>query len=107
MNNQEIGILIRKYRLAHKLSQADFAAIFKVSQPTVASWETGLSGPAGTKRDDLLKLVYSKDLGLINESDRLNEIIQYQHYIIDLLYDKIISLGGNVKIPPLKQKNDF
>ncbi|HLO44206.1 MAG TPA: helix-turn-helix transcriptional regulator [Leadbetterella sp.] len=96
MSNDELGTLIQKYRKAHKLSQTEFAVLFGVSQPTVGSWETGFSGPYGSKRDDIVKLVSGKKEETKNESEQLHEIIRHQKTIIELLKDKIKGLGGSV-----------
>lgn len=96
MSNAELGTLIQKYRKAHKLSQTEFAVMFGVSQPTVGSWELGFSGPSGSKRDVVVELVSGKKEETKNEYEQLHEIINYQNTIIELLKDKIKSLGGSV-----------
>jgi transcriptional regulator with XRE-family HTH domain len=96
MSNVELGTLIQKYRIAHKLSQEEFAEKFGVSQPTVGSWELGFSGPSGHKRDAVVELVSGKKEETKNEYEHLLEIIHNQKTIIELLKDKIKSLGGSV-----------
>lgn len=96
MSNEDLGMLIQKYRKAHKLSQAELAIMFGVSQPTVGSWETGFSGPAGSKRDKVIEVVSGKKKDTQNESEQLHEIILHQKTIIELLKDKIKGLGGSV-----------
>lgn len=94
MSNDELGTLIQKYRKAHKLSQTEFSLMFGVSQPTVGSWETGFSGPSGSKRDEVIKLVCDRIEEVKNDSGHLHEIIHHPKTIIELLKDKIKGLGG-------------
>ncbi len=96
MSNDELGTLIQKYRKAHKISQTEFAVLFGVSQPTVGSWETGFSGPAGSKRDEIINLVFGKKEEKSNEVADLRELVHTQKTIIELLKDKIKGLGGSL-----------
>jgi len=44
---------LKKIRLEHNLSQADFAALADVSQPTIANWERGSHIPRREKLESL------------------------------------------------------
>jgi transcriptional regulator with XRE-family HTH domain len=96
MTNYEFGVLIQNYRQKQKLSQTEFAAMFGVTQPTIAKWEFGKFGPSGSKRDELIQLVSVKIEEGNNDVKLLLEIIDDKKNIIDLLKDKIRGLGGNV-----------
>lgn len=41
----EIGVRIRKYREAQKLSQKEFATLIGVSNSRVSNWEQGINRP--------------------------------------------------------------
>ncbi|MDP1816534.1 MAG: helix-turn-helix transcriptional regulator [Leadbetterella sp.] len=95
MTNYELGVLIQNYRQKQKLSQTEFAAMFGVTQPTIAKWEFGKFGPSGSKRDELIQLVSGKDEEGNSEVKLLLDIIDHQKTIIELQKDKILSLGGS------------
>ncbi|MCF8325569.1 MAG: helix-turn-helix domain-containing protein [Leadbetterella sp.] len=96
MTNYEFGVLIQNYRQKQKLSQTEFAAMFGVTQPTIAKWEFGKFGPSGSKRDELIQLVSVKIEEGNNDVKLLLEIIDDKKNIIDLLKDKIRGLDGSV-----------
>lgn len=96
MTNYELGVLIQNYRQKQKLSQTEFAAMFGVTQPTIAKWEFGKFGPSGSKRDELIQLVYGKIEESNNDVKLLLEIIDDKKIIIDLLKEKISGLGGSL-----------
>jgi transcriptional regulator with XRE-family HTH domain len=96
MSNEDLGVQIRKYRLANIISQTELGIILGVSQPTIGSWEKGAYIPKGDKRDYLLKLLNKEDKKEITDTKALNEIISHQRTIIELLQDKIKGMGGTV-----------
>jgi len=96
MSNEDLGVQIRKYRLANKISQTELGIILGVSQPTIGFWEKRACIPKGDKKDYLLKLLNKEDKKEITDTMALNEIISHQRTIIELLQDKIKGMGKSV-----------
>lgn len=54
--NTRIPVLLRKARVAKKLTQADVAKLLDVAKGTVGGWESGAHGIRPTKQRDVARV---------------------------------------------------
>ncbi len=53
------GIMIKKYRKDHKLTQKQFANILQVSEITIRNWETNRISPNYQKYKNIKRLIFN------------------------------------------------
>jgi len=59
VGKDNIGQILFRYRLEHKLTQAELADILGVSQNQVSTWETGEHEPRALRKKDILQRLES------------------------------------------------
>lgn len=97
-----IGKNIRKIRMAKKLSQADFAALFNLARPSVGAYEEGRAEP---KIDTIIQIAQhfglSIDLLLVKEIT-INELYHFDKHATGVFQNA--GESGRLPEPPKKEK---
>lgn len=112
MNQYVTGNMIRKYREAKKMTQAELARKLMVSDKAVSKWETGRSYPDITLIDPLAKALGLSAIELlsgesITNTNRSYNMLRSRIYVCPICGNVVIAAGNavisccGITLPPL------
>ncbi|MEE1923938.1 helix-turn-helix transcriptional regulator [Pseudomonas sp. 148P] len=86
LNRPPLGPLLKRWRLLHRVKQSHAAELFRVSQPTISRWESGLQEPEPEQRAHIEALLRARlDSAADQALARLvNASAQPVHLVCDL-----------------------
>lgn len=60
LDQTPLGPLLKRWRLLHRVKQSHAAELFKVSQPTISRWESGIQDPEPEQRERIEALLRAR-----------------------------------------------